>query len=68
MTIEKYKSLSDIWLQSCSEFAPLIAFSDDKCETVIKYEDALKLLSFLKKEFISLGAKKGENILSSADT
>lgn len=62
MTIEKYKSLSDIWLQSCSEFAPLIAFSDDKCETVIKYEDALKLLSFLKKEFISLGAKKGENI------
>ena len=58
----KYKSLFDVWQDSCKKYSELTAFSDNKEEVNITYKQAFRELCFLAQEFQKLGLKRYDHV------
>lgn len=58
----KYKSLFDVWKQSAEKYGNLIAFSDNKEELNISYNQAYREVCFLSSKFEELGLKRFDHV------
>ncbi len=58
----RYKTLFDLWAQSCGEYGDLVAFSDNKEQVKITYKQAFRELCFLAQEFKELGLERFEHV------
>ena len=58
----RYRSLFDLWKQTCERFQDKIAFSDVKSNVNITYNQAFKELCFLSEKFSEYGLHRNDKI------
>lgn len=58
----KYKSLFDLWKQSCNEYSELVLFTDNQENFQITYGQAFREVCFLAEKFQKLGIKRFDNV------
>ena len=58
----KYKSLFNLWKDSCEKYSELIAFTNSKKSETITYKQAFRQLCYLAEVFHKLGIKRFDNV------
>ncbi len=58
----KYRSLFDLWQQSCLRYENLTAFSDNTEGVSVTYKEAFRELCYLTSKFQEFGLKRYDNV------
>ncbi len=58
----KYKSLFDVWKQSCKKYDSLVAFSDNKETIQITYKEAFRKLCYITEIFQKLNLTRYDHV------
>lgn len=58
----KYKSLFDLWKQSCEKYSDLVLFTDNKENVQITYKQAFREVCFLAEKFKEFGIERFDHV------
>lgn len=58
----KYKSLFDLWKQSCEKYSDLVLFTDNKENVQVTYKQAFREVCFLAEKFKEFGIERFNHV------
>lgn len=58
----KYKSLFDLWKQSCEKYSDLVLFADNKENVQVTYKQAFREVCFLAEKFKEFGIERFNHV------